>query len=125
VRWPAPDWPANSSFQGSWTPPSPHKHTATRSAENKITKDNAWDTSFIAHLGDVIRADVVRTGPERSHEGAGDPASNQVSSGGLNFQRASCGLEAGVKIYAKRVDWTYDNVYSLMQVSKSATPTGG
>ena len=32
----------------------------------------------------------------------------------FNFQRASCGLDASVRIYAKRVDSAYDAVAATM-----------
>ena len=32
----------------------------------------------------------------------------------FNFQRASCGLDAGVSIYAKRVDSVYDSVHQTL-----------
>ncbi|GAX76043.1 hypothetical protein CEUSTIGMA_g3486.t1 [Chlamydomonas eustigma] len=56
-------------------------------AENKITKGNAWDLDIIYHMPSMIR------GNEEYH---------------FNFQHASCGLDAGVTIYSKRVDSVYE-----------------
>ena len=57
-------------------------------AENKLTKSNVWDMDIIFHMPNIIR-----------EHSAGE---------NFSFQRASCGLDAGVGIYSKRVDSVYD-----------------
>ncbi len=117
-----------------------------RSAENKITKDNAWHLNFIAHMPGRYFCPGAAGSPHlpaaTSYSGllffplpvtssrsvarlpcvtchawtpdafiasaactARPPAdiilSEQPGEGGFNFQRASCGLDASVRIYAK------------------------
>lgn len=64
-------------------------------SENKITKDNSWHINFIDALPEIIKSEAM--GPQ------------------FNFQKASCGLDAGVKIYSKRVDSTFETMFTSMQ----------
>lgn len=57
-------------------------------AENKLTKANVWEMDIIYHMPNIIR----------EHSAAEN----------FSFQKASCGLDAGVGIYSKRVDSVYD-----------------
>lgn len=52
------------------------------SSENKITAKNSWDLNLIDHMGQIIKEDT-------GHRG-------------VNFQKASCTLDASVKIYSNR-----------------------
>ncbi|KAL5715371.1 hypothetical protein ACHQM5_017200 [Ranunculus cassubicifolius] len=64
-------------------------------SENKINQKNTWDLSLIDHLSELIKVeeeDDVET----------------------NFQKASCTLEAGVKIYASRVDSVHSEAYKVL-----------
>lgn len=64
-------------------------------AENKITKDNAWDLNFITSMPDLIK--------------------KEAAAGYFTFHRASCVLDGGVRIYSKRVDSTYESMMITMQ----------
>lgn len=57
-------------------------------AENKLTKSNVWDMDIIYHMPNIIR--------------------DHSSGENFSFQKASCGLDAGVSIYGKRVDSVFD-----------------
>ncbi len=61
-------------------------------SENKISQKNTWSLGLIDHLSDLVKP----SGPE--------------GAGGTNFQRASCTLEAGIKIYSHRVDSVHSEV---------------
>lgn len=64
-------------------------------SENKINQKNTWDLSLIDHLCEIVKveeADDVET----------------------NFQKASCTLEAGVKIYSMRVDSVHSEAYKVL-----------
>ncbi|GFY99154.1 hypothetical protein Acr_13g0005550 [Actinidia rufa] len=64
-------------------------------SENKINQKNTWDLGLIDHLCDIIKVeeeDDVET----------------------NFQKASCTLEAGVKIYSMRVDSVHSEAYKVL-----------
>ena len=61
-------------------------------SENKITTKNAWSLSLIDHMSELV---------DESHL--------------VNFQKASCALEAGVKIYCGRVDDTFDATRRVLE----------
>ncbi|VFQ89464.1 unnamed protein product [Cuscuta campestris] len=64
-------------------------------SENKINQKNTWELGLIDHLGDIIKAEE-----EKDDE--------------TNFQKASCTLEAGVKIYSMRVDSVHSEAYKVL-----------
>eukprot|EP01018_Ginkgo_biloba_P004018 Gb_19968 [translate_table: standard] len=63
-------------------------------SENKINQRNTWELRLIDHLSEIINVDE-------------DDAET-------NFQKASCTLEAGVKIYSYRVDSVHSEVYKVL-----------
>ncbi|CAN6691432.1 unnamed protein product [Malus baccata var. baccata] len=64
-------------------------------SENKITQKNTWELKLIDHLSDIIKV-----GTENGTE--------------TNFQKASCTLEAGLKIYSARVDSLHAEAYKVL-----------
>ncbi|RDX64855.1 Condensin complex subunit 2, partial [Mucuna pruriens] len=64
-------------------------------SENKINQKNTWELNLIDHLTDIIKAEE-----EKDAE--------------TNFQKASCTLEAGVKIYSLRVDSVHSEAYKVL-----------
>ncbi|KAJ8639040.1 hypothetical protein MRB53_015734 [Persea americana] len=64
-------------------------------SENKINQKNTWDLRLIDHLSELIRVEDD------------DDAET-------NFQKASCTLEAGVKIYSLRVDSVHSEAYKVL-----------
>ena len=72
------------------------------SSENKITSKNSWDLNLIDHMGQLIKEDT-------GHRG-------------VNFQKASCTLDASVKIYSNRVDDTWTSSYRILEnLSRNGT----
>ena len=67
------------------------------STANKITMQNTWNLKLIDYIDDVLKAD----------EALGDD--NET-----NFQKASCTLDASVKIYSYRVDSVHQNTYKIL-----------
>jgi len=67
------------------------------STENKINDKNSWSLELIDHMGDLIREDSSNHGEK-----------------GVNFQKASCTIEASVKIYTHRVDDTFNTSLRIM-----------
>ncbi|GKV39604.1 hypothetical protein SLEP1_g47352 [Rubroshorea leprosula] len=65
-------------------------------SENKINQKNTWELKLIDHLSDIIKVDAAE-------------ADSQA-----NFQRASCTLEASVKIYSVRVDAVHAEAYKVL-----------
>jgi hypothetical protein len=77
-------------------------------AENKITDRNVWSLPLIDHLPDMVH----QAAPDPA---AADAAAASADGGGTNyFTRISGGLDAGVQIYAKRVDATWKLVYAQL-----------
>lgn len=72
-------------------------------AENKITDRNVWSLPLIDHLPDM----VMRVAREDA-EGSGS------NGGGNYFAKISGGLDAGVQIYARRVDATWKMAYAQL-----------
>ncbi|KAF9610382.1 hypothetical protein IFM89_022137 [Coptis chinensis] len=66
-------------------------------SENKINQKNTWELRLIDHICEIIRIDTQDD--------------NDVET---NFQKASCTLEAGVKIYASRVDSVHSEAYKVL-----------
>ncbi|KAL5730743.1 hypothetical protein ACHQM5_003535 [Ranunculus cassubicifolius] len=66
------------------------------STENKINQKNTWELSLIDHLSEIIKVEAEDNDAE------------------TNFQKASCTLEAGVKIYASRVDSVHSEAYKVL-----------
>lgn len=64
-------------------------------SENKINQKNTWELGLIDHLCEIIKVEEE----------------NDVET---NFQKASCTLEAGVKIYSLRVDSTHSEAYKVL-----------
>ncbi|KAJ8764647.1 hypothetical protein K2173_006729 [Erythroxylum novogranatense] len=64
-------------------------------SENKINQKNTWELNLIDHLCEIIKVEE-----EEDVE--------------TNFQKASCTLEAGVKIYALRVDSVHSEAYKVL-----------
>ncbi|KAL3821578.1 hypothetical protein ACJIZ3_007483 [Penstemon smallii] len=64
-------------------------------SENKINQKNTWGLNLIDHLNDIIKVEEE----------------NDVET---NFQKASCTLEAGVKIYSMRVDSVHSEAYKVL-----------
>lgn len=72
-----------------------HNNCIKLAAENKITQRNTWDLKLIDHLSALVQGD--------------DDEDDQT-----NFQKASCTLEAGVKIYSTRVDSVHSETYKVL-----------
>ncbi|KAJ3695667.1 hypothetical protein LUZ60_001044 [Juncus effusus] len=64
-------------------------------SENKINQKNTWELGLIDHLSEIVKVET-----EQDNE--------------TNFQKASCTLEAGVKIYSLRVDSTHSEAFKVL-----------
>ncbi|XP_017979600.1 PREDICTED: condensin complex subunit 2 [Theobroma cacao] len=65
-------------------------------SENKINQKNTWELKLIDHLSEIIKVEAAEGDSE------------------TNFQKASCTLEAGVKIYSFRVDAVHAEAYKVL-----------
>ncbi|XVF81600.1 hypothetical protein PTKIN_Ptkin15bG0168200 [Pterospermum kingtungense] len=61
----------------------------------KINQKNTWELNLIDHLRDIIKVE-------------------EENDAETNFQKASCTLEAGVKIYSLRVDSVHSEAYKVL-----------
>ncbi|XP_068666987.1 condensin complex subunit 2-like isoform X2 [Aristolochia californica] len=64
-------------------------------SENKINQKNTWELSLLDHLIEIIKVE-------------------EDDDAETNFQKASCTLEAGVKIYSMRVDSVHSEAYKVL-----------
>ncbi|XP_042005315.1 condensin complex subunit 2-like [Salvia splendens] len=64
-------------------------------SENKINQKNTWELNLIDHLCEIVKVEE-----EDDTE--------------TNFQKASCTLEAGVRIYSMRVDSVHSEAYKVL-----------
>jgi condensin complex subunit 2 len=66
------------------------------SSENKISAKNSWSLDLIDNMGEMIMNDAS-------------------ASRGVNFQKASCTIDASVKIYSHRVDDTWTSSMRVLE----------
>ncbi|KAG7399774.1 hypothetical protein PHYBOEH_007937 [Phytophthora boehmeriae] len=71
------------------------------SSENKINVKNSWSLHLIDHMEDILDPS------KKSAEDAEDDT--------YNFQKASCTLDASIKIYSYRVDDTWNSSYKILE----------
>ncbi|KAK6157306.1 hypothetical protein DH2020_011554 [Rehmannia glutinosa] len=64
-------------------------------SENKINQKNTWELNLIDHLCEIVKVE-------------------EENDAETNFQKASCTLEAGVKIYSMRVDSVHSEAYKVL-----------
>ena len=64
-------------------------------SENKINAKNTWSLALIDHISDIVR-------------------DSKDEDGQTNFQKSSCTLDAGVKIYASRVDSFHNETFKML-----------
>ncbi|KAL2944766.1 Condensin complex subunit 2, partial [Bienertia sinuspersici] len=89
-----PSSPSNSCLDGSQIMEL-FRNCIKLASENKINQKNTWELKLIDHLSEIIKVE-----DEKDAE--------------TNFQKASCTLEAGVKIYALRVDSVHSEAYKVL-----------
>ncbi len=91
-------------------------------AENRINAANSWNLSLIDHLDRFIAHDIGDgAGAATNHSGGRSFSSNMDESlttaslaTGINFTKASCTLDASVKIYSYRVDDVHLSSYRVL-----------
>eukprot|EP00970_Alexandrium_tamarense_P006606 scaffold1131_cov97-Alexandrium_tamarense.AAC.1 len=78
-------------------------------AENKINAGNSWGLKLIENMDKFIEEDGASSSPRASTSPAASLAlarkmKSKDDKGRVNFTKASCTLDASVKIYSYRVD---------------------
>lgn len=66
----------------------------------KINAKNSWNLDLINHMDKMIKS---------------DENSQRNGAKGVNFQKASCTLDASIKIYSHRVDDTWSSSYRILE----------
>ncbi|POM63852.1 Condensin complex subunit 2 [Phytophthora palmivora] len=71
------------------------------SSENKINVKNSWSLHLIDHMEDILDSSkrIAADGDDDTY----------------NFQKASCTLDASIKIYSYRVDDTWNSSYKILE----------
>lgn len=107
------------------------------SAENKITAKNSWSIPLIDHMSRIISEDGDRENrpPAVSSTSAGGKApalgaplsrteQHAADAAFTNFAKASCALDASVRIWSCRVDDVYSSSFRVLEnLSRSDAPT--
>mmetsp|Transcript_43027 Transcript_43027/g.104050 ORF Transcript_43027/g.104050 Transcript_43027/m.104050 type:complete len:929 (+) Transcript_43027:106-2892(+) len=94
---------------------SVYKQAIRMNAENKINASNSWNLSLIDHLDRVTMSS--KGGSSASSSAAGFSSRTMDDSlvvDGVNFTKASCTLDASVKIYSYRVDDVHLTSYKVL-----------
>lgn len=73
-------------------------------AENKINGQNTWGLKLIDNLDKIIKDDTTNF----------NSGSNGVDDKRINFTKASCTIDASVKIYSHRVDDVHLSSYKVL-----------
>jgi len=83
-------------------------------AENRINAQNSWNLSLIDHIDKFLTEDDesrpnTSNEDEETQEQVGVPKDSRI-----NFTKASCTLDASVKIYSYRVDDVHLTSYKVL-----------
>ncbi|KAL7558885.1 hypothetical protein ACA910_019421 [Epithemia clementina (nom. ined.)] len=87
-----------------------YKEEIRLNAENKINSANSWDLKMIDNLEKFLTEDD----DESSGEDRNVETTRARESTTVNFTKASCSLDASVKIYGHRVDNVYLTSYKVL-----------
>jgi condensin complex subunit 2 len=86
-----------------------YQHAIRMNAENKITASNSWNLNLIDHMDRFLgRPSLAPNASTVPLEDTLGPIS------GVNFTKASCTLDASVKIYSYRVDDVHLTSYKVL-----------
>jgi len=95
------------------------RETIRMNAENRINASNSWKFRLIDNLDKFLDDDDDSAATKKNfHSGSsGKSSRNAIKSGKgkrVNFTKASCTLDASVKIYSYRVDDVYLSSYKVL-----------
>ncbi len=133
--------PTHAVRAAAWVAPLPHLCACrrSRSAENKINKDNAWSSEYITVFGDIIKEQEEQGGAKHSDRPLpSEPqrplrlpgplpggycrfvlaTSCAVPAGTLDFAAASSGVNAATIIWSYRVDSMYQTALQQLYQTK-------
>ena len=94
---------------------SVYKQAIRMNAENKINASNSWNLSLIDHLDRVTMSSKGASSTSSSATGfSSRTMDDSLVVDGVNFTKASCTLDASVKIYSYRVDDVHLTSYKVL-----------
>ena len=96
------------SSQNSQTISELYQKALRMNAENKITASNSWNLSLIDHMDRFLSNEKTSTAAVSTQE------QEEETVNGVNFTKASCTLDASVKIYSYRVDDVHLTSYKVL-----------
>ncbi|GKY96484.1 hypothetical protein MPSEU_000607800 [Mayamaea pseudoterrestris] len=82
-------------------------------AENRINAQNSWNLPLIEHIDKFLEEDEEE-GEEENHISDMESSQTPKASKRVNFTKASCTLDASVKIYSFRVDDVHLTSYKVL-----------
>jgi condensin complex subunit 2 len=85
-----------------------YQNAIRMNAENKINASNSWNLNLIDHLDRFV------TSSGSSQSGQTQIQTDSTSLQAVNFTKASCTLDASVKIYSYRVDDVHLTSYKVL-----------
>lgn len=97
-----------------------YRNAIRMNAENRINASNSWNLNLIDHLDRFVAPEPQHSAVDRrqeSNDGTMRKMDSTVDStmlSGVNFTKASCTLDASVKIYSYRVDDVHLTSYKVL-----------
>lgn len=91
-----------------------YKHAIKMNAENRINASNSWNFKLIENIDKFLTEDAAepRRTVAHSHTPSSQPPPEERR---VNFTKASCTLDASVKIYSYRVDDVHLTSYRVLE----------
>lgn len=98
-----------------------YRQAIRMNAENKINAGNSWGLKLIENMDKLVHGDD----DGGAAGGAGGAGGDGASATGVNFTKASCTLDASVKIYGYRVDDVHLTSYKVLHNLNRTDASGG
>ena len=98
-----------------------YRQAIRMNAENKINAGNSWGLKLIENMDKLVHGDDDGGGAS----GAGGAGGDGAGATGVNFTKASCTLDASVKIYGYRVDDVHLTSYKVLHNLNRTDASGG
>lgn len=93
-----------------------YKQVIQLNAENKINSQNSWNLQLIENIDKFLTEDnvTVSKNSKSNNNSSSNTHQQQEPSSRVNFTKASCTLDASVKIYSYRVDDVHLTSYKVL-----------
>lgn len=98
-----------------------YRQAIRMNAENKINAGNSWGLKLIENMDKLVHGDDGGG----AAGGGGGAGSDGTGATGVNFTKASCTLDASVKIYGYRVDDVHLTSYKVLHNLNRTDASGG